>query len=129
MNQKFKVAFATNDGVNIFSHFGRAKYFEVFEIEDKKVLSKVRRDKPDFHSAAHHHHSHQNQQEHQQRHNIILSLVEDCNFVVAGGIGYGIYDFLVSKGKQPIISSVKSIDEALSLLIENKLENHTEKLH
>ncbi|MGQ9799802.1 MAG: NifB/NifX family molybdenum-iron cluster-binding protein [Ignavibacterium sp.] len=129
MNQKFKVAFATNDGVNIFSHFGRAKYFEVFEIEDKKVLSRERRDKPDFHSAAHHDHSHHNQQEHHQRHNIILSLVEDCDFVVAAGMGYGMYEFLVSKGKQPIISSVKSLDEALSLLLEEKLENHTEKIH
>lgn len=129
MNKKFKVAFATNDGVNILSHFGRARYFEVFEIEDKKVLARERRDKHDFHSAEHHDHSHQDQQEHYQKHNKIISLIEDCDFVVAGGMGYGIYDFLVSRGKQPIVSSAKSIDEALSLLIENKLENHTEKLH
>lgn len=124
MNQTFKVAFATNDGINTFAHFGRAKYFEVIEIENGNIKSRERREKPDFHSnAKHNHHGHH------ERHSKILELVKDCDFVVAGGMGYGIYDFLVSEGKTPIVTTIKNIDEALSLLVDNKLENHIEKLH
>jgi len=127
MNNNFFAAFATNDGTNISAHFGRAKYFEVFKVENGEIKSRERRERPDFHSEANHnHHDHEG---HQSRHNIIFSLTEDCDYIVAAGMGYGIYDFLASKGKHPIVTSVKSIDEALSLLIENKLENHTEKLH
>jgi predicted Fe-Mo cluster-binding NifX family protein len=127
MNNNFSAAFATNDGTNISAHFGRAKYFEVFKVENGEIKSRERRERPDFHSEANHnHHDHEG---HQSRHNIIFSLTEDCDYIVAAGMGYGIYDFLTSKGKHPIVTSVKSIDEALSLLIENKIENHTEKLH
>ncbi|WP_337866758.1 NifB/NifX family molybdenum-iron cluster-binding protein [Ignavibacterium sp.] len=128
MNNNFKIAFATNDGINTFAHFGRAKYFEVIEIENGNIKSRERREKPDFHSNAEHNHQHDHQGHH-GRHSTILGLVKDCDFVVAGGMGYGIYDFLVSEGKTPIVTTVKNIDEALSLLVENKLENHIEKLH
>ncbi len=128
MKNNFKVAFATNDGINVFAHFGRAKYFEVIEIENGTTKLKEKRVKPDFHSAESHNKEH-NHDGHRERHNIILSLVEDCAFIVAGGMGYGIYDFLSANGKQPIVTSVKTIDEALSQLIAGRLENHTEKLH
>lgn len=128
MNNNFKVAFATNDGINTFAHLGRAKYLEVIEIENGNINSRERRDKPDFHSNAEHNHQHDHQG-HYGIHSTILELVKDFNFVVAGGMGYGINDFLVSEGKTPIVTTVKNIDEALSLLVENKLENHIEKLH
>jgi predicted Fe-Mo cluster-binding NifX family protein len=126
MKNQFKVAFATNDGITTFAHFGRAKYFDVIEVKDGNIISRERREKPDFHSQHDHHNHHGN---HGERHNTIYSLIEDCDYVVASGMGYGIYDFLISKGKNPIITSVKGINEAVALLIENKLENHTEKLH
>lgn len=124
MKENFKVAFATNDGLTTFAHFGRAKYFEVIEIRDNKIVSRERREKPDFHSG--HQHDHNN---HGDKHNKIFSLVEDSDYVIAGGMGYGIYDFLSSKGIQPIITTTKSIDQALNELIAGTLTNHTEKLH
>ncbi len=96
MKNNFKVAFATNDGINVFAHFGRAKYFEVFEVENGIAKLKERRAKPDFHSSENHNKEHHHNG-HNERHNIILSLVEDCDFIVAGGMGYGIYDFLSAK--------------------------------
>ncbi|MEP0861956.1 MAG: hypothetical protein HRF52_11025 [Ignavibacterium sp.] len=127
MNSNFKVAFATNDGVTTFAHFGRAKYFEVIEVKDGNIISRERRNKPDFHSTHTHDHNHHGN--HAERHNIIYSLVEDCDFVIAAGMGYGIYDFLISKGKQPIVTTEKNIEDALKELQEGKLFNHTEKLH
>lgn len=127
MNNIFKVAFATNDGATIFAHFGRAKFFEVIEVKDGNVVSRERREKTVFHSA--HHHDHNSPADHGERHKIIYSFVEDCDYIVAAGMGYGIYDFLSSKGKQPILTTEKNIDQALRSLISGQLINHTEKLH
>lgn len=127
MNSNFKVAFATNDGVITFAHFGRAKYFEVIEVKDGNITSRERREKPDFHSGNNHNHDHHSN--HGERHNTIYTLVEDCDFVVAAGMGYGIYDFLISKGKQPIVTTEKNIEDAVKNLISGQLVNHTEKLH
>lgn len=127
MNSNFKVAFATNDGVTTFAHFGRSKYFEVIEVKEGNITSRERREKPDFHSGNNHNHDHHSN--HGERHNTIYTLVEDCDFVVAAGMGYGIYDFLISKGKQPIVTTEKNIEDALKNLISGQLVNHTEKLH
>lgn len=127
MNSNFKVAFATNDGVTTFAHFGRAKYFKVIEVKDGNITSRERREKPDFHSGNNHNHNHHSN--HGERHNTIYTLIEDCDFVVAAGMGYGIYDFLISKGKQPIVTTEKNIEDALKNLISGQLVNHTENLH
>ncbi|GMU95839.1 MAG: hypothetical protein HZC46_10595 [Ignavibacterium album] len=124
MNKNLKVAFATNDGITTFAHLGRAKYFEVIEVKDGKIQSRERREKPDFHSG--HHHDHNN---HGEKHNKIFSLVEDCDYIIAGGMGYGIYDFLSSRGKQAIVTTEKNIDDVLEKLLSGNLVNHVEKLH
>lgn len=124
MKENFKVAFATNDGLTTLAHFGRANYFEVIELIDNKIISRERREKPDFHTG--HHHDHSN---HGDKHNKIYSLIEDCDYVIAGGMGYGIYDFLSSKGKQAIVTSVQKIDDIVTELLSGNLVNHIENLH
>lgn len=124
MNKSFKAAFATNDGITTFAHLGRAKYFEIIEVKDGSILSRERREKPDFHSGHHHHHNN-----HDEKHNKIFSIVADCDYIVAGGMGYGIYDFLSSRGKRAIVTTEKNIEDALNSLISGQIINHTEKLH
>ncbi len=135
MNQKqYKAAFATNDGIKISKHFGRAEFFEVIEVSDGKIISRERR----ANTGAHHSHNHEHGQEghhhemnheHQERHNKMSEIISDCDYVVSGGMGFPIFNTLTALGKQVIIASLNNIEEALKEIDAGTIINHTEKLH
>ncbi len=131
MNVKqLKAAFATNDGVKISKHFGRAEYFEIIEMNEDKIISRERR----ANTGAHQHHTHDHEHggmhhEHEGRHNQMAEIIKDCDHVIAGGMGTPIYNALTSLGKKVIVTSLNNIDEALAEISKGTIVNHTEKLH
>jgi len=124
-NKNFKVAFTTDDGTTITPHFGRANYFEVYEVKNGTVSLRERRDKLSFHSN----HDESNLPDHDNRHQAIYDAIKDCDFIVSGNMGYGIYDFLMENKKQPIITNIRNIDDALPHIIDGTIENRIDKLH
>ena len=131
-SKQFKAAFATNDGTKISKHFGRAEYFEVIEMNEGKITSRERRantaghhNQSHEHNAAHHEINH----EHQERHSKMAEIIKDCDYVIAGGMGYPIFNALSSLGKNVIVTSLNNIEEALTEIAEGTIVNHTEKLH
>lgn len=124
-NKNFKVAFTTDDSTTIAPHFGRANYFEVIEVSDGTITSRERRDKLSFHKN----HDESNLPDHNDRHQAIYDAIRDCDFVVSRNMGYGIYDFLLENTKQPIITDIIKIDDALSQIINGTIENKIDKLH
>jgi len=128
---QFKAAFATNDGVKISRHFGRAEYFEVIEMNEGSIIARERR----TNTGAHHNHSSGHDHDsmhhemHSERHNTMGEIVKDCDYVIAGGMGFPIFNFLNSLGKNVIITSLSNIDEALPQIANGTIENHKEKLH
>ena len=124
-NKNFKAAFTTDDRIIITPHFGRANYFEIIEVSDGTITSRERRDKLSFHKN----HDESNLPDHNDRHQAIYDSIKDCDFIVSGNMGYGIYDFLKENKKQPIITDIRNIDDALPRIIDGTIENRTDKLH
>lgn len=137
--QSMKIAFISDDGITISQHFGRAMYYVVLTIENGKVTNKEQRPK-----LGHNHFAGQHEEHHehdvggaghgfdhssQERHVGMLQAVSDCKVLVAGGMGAGAYASMQSAGIEPIVSDMRSIDDAAAAYIAGTLENHMEYLH
>jgi len=55
--------------------------------------------------------------------------IADCQVLIAGGMGWGAYENLTSRGVETIVTDIKNIDEAVKLYLEGKLLNLRQRLH
>jgi len=121
-----KVAFVTDDGATISAHFGRAQYYEVITIENGTTTSRIRIPKLS-------HHSFQNSKEHlhgdKHRHGQMTTPIEDCNILVARGMGMGAYNHLQAAGISILLTDTNTIDEALQELLQGKAQHNSQRLH
>ncbi len=132
-----KIASVTENGNTISQHFGRAPLYVVVTAEDGKVLSKETRAK------AGHHDFHQAETKADEcgcgvhghgegayaKHRTMADSIADCSVVMAGGMGWGAYESMKSRGIEPIVTDVGNIDEAVSLYLKGELPNLMERLH
>ena len=127
-----KIAVASDDGQRISQHFGRARGYVVLTIENGHVEKRESRDKlghADFGDQNHHGTQHGIGPEEEHRHGMMFAPITDCEVCVVGGMGIGAYENLRSLGIRPIVTDMKSIDEAVKAFIEGRLENHAERIH
>jgi predicted Fe-Mo cluster-binding NifX family protein len=131
-----KIAVISEDGTTISQHFGRAPLYVVAAVEDGKVVSKETRNKAGHHTFAAAHHPepahgerHGYDADSQSKHAQMAQSIDDCQVLLAGGMGWGAYDSLSSRGIETVITDVADIDEALGLYIRGKLPNLRERLH
>lgn len=132
----YSIAVVTDDGITISQHFGRAKYYEVIYIENNKVVKKERRDKLGHHNFANQDHQHRHSSEEHgfdsSSHNKHVSMAEaikDCSFVLARGMGAGAYQSMMQLNIRPIVTDIKTIDDAVQKVIDGTIVDHTDKLH
>jgi len=131
-----KIAVISDDGINISQHFGRAPLYVVVTIEDGKIVSKETRAKSGHHAFAAHPHPdlapgerHGYDTGAQIKHQSMAETISDCQILLAGGMGWGAYESMQSYSIKPIVTDVKSIDEAVQLYLDGKLTNLMERLH
>jgi predicted Fe-Mo cluster-binding NifX family protein len=131
-----KIAVISEDGATISQHFGRAPLYVVVTVEDGKITSKENRSKVGHHSFSGHPHvepmlgeRHGYGIDSQSKHTQMAQSIDDCQVLLAGGMGWGAYDSMKSRGIETIITDVKNIDEAVELYIGGKLSNLMERLH
>jgi predicted Fe-Mo cluster-binding NifX family protein len=55
--------------------------------------------------------------------------IDDCQVLIAGGMGWGAYESMKSRGIETIVTDVKTIDEAVKLYVQGTLPNLMERLH
>ena len=128
-----KIAISTEDEENVSEHFSGAPNFLVATVEGKEIVSKETRKKPGHEEFA-------TKEDHPQtgekgrhgigliaseRHKEIKEIIKDCELVITGRIGLGAYTDMKNSGIDVIATDVKSIDEAISLYLEDNLP-HTE---
>ena len=139
-----KIAAVTDDGSTISAHFGRATHYVVVTVEDGKVVDRELREKPghrDFvgEDGGEHQHEHGQGpgqggghglgQHSQSRHDRMLAVIQDCEVVLARGMGMGMRYNLEQAGMRSILTTVTDVDEAVAAFLAGSLEDHPERLH
>jgi len=133
-----KIAAVSEDGVTISQHFGRAPFYVVVTVEDGKITAHEKRDKMghnqfsgETHEEAHgaDPRGHGFDPAAQNRHARMVTAIADCEILLARGMGAGAYESMKQANIRPVVTDVANIDEAVQAYIENRLEDHTERLH
>jgi predicted Fe-Mo cluster-binding NifX family protein len=125
------IAIATEDGVTVSSHFGRAPFYEVLSLSNGKVIKRERREKTGHLSFVHtegeqgHHHG----EAADQRHQTMVSPIMDCKALIVRGIGQGAVEHVRQANIQPILTSEHTIDEVLSAIASDTLESDPRRIH
>jgi predicted Fe-Mo cluster-binding NifX family protein len=122
-----KIAAITADGVSIHSHFGQAPYFTVLEIVDGHIISREQRPKP-FHKW-HYDHAVHHPEKRDAHSGSMAAVIDDCEVLLARGMGEPAFYALSAAGIEPILVSEKTIDEAVQAYLSGELQHHSERIH
>jgi len=99
-----KIAVASDDGIALAHHFGRSRYFLVFEVTDGHITGPEPRPNGCTPSAqgecGHEPHGH-----HAHSHDALVTALKDCQVVLAGGMGRRAAMDLQAHGIQPLAVS------------------------
>jgi predicted Fe-Mo cluster-binding NifX family protein len=131
-----KIAVVTDDEKTISAHFGRAQYYVVLTIEDGAVTGQETRPKVNhsqFVGEGHHHGEHGGphgmDSGSQRRHGLMMEAIQDCEVLLARGMGQGAHYSLKERGIQPILTDIQDIQEAVNAYLAGKLIENLNRLH
>ena len=132
-----KIAVVTDDHKTISAHFGRVQYYDVFTVEDNMIIKKEIRDKASHNHFAgedHHHHgehgdSHGMDPGSQRRHGLMMETIQDCDVLMARGMGQGAHINLRERGIKPLLVDIQDIQEALDAFILGTLIENLDRVH
>jgi predicted Fe-Mo cluster-binding NifX family protein len=130
-----KIAAVTDDGLEISPHFGRASYYAVLTVEDGQVVKRELRDKLGHSHFVHQEEEHSPGQPHgfgpeaHDRHSRMIAAIEDCQVLLARGMGWGARKSLQEAGITAIVTDLPAIDEAVKAYLSGDIVDHTELLH
>jgi predicted Fe-Mo cluster-binding NifX family protein len=125
---KSTIAFVTDDGSTISSHFGRALYYEMITLQDGKVTDRKRVSKAGHHSFGSEAHGEQGHHD-DHKHATMTAPIAGVAVLVARGMGMGAQQHLVASGIQPILTDLHTIDEAVEHYIAGTLVDNPRRLH
>ncbi|MBT4336973.1 MAG: iron-molybdenum cofactor biosynthesis protein [Bacteroidetes bacterium] len=120
-----KIAIPSDNGSQISRHFGRAKGFIVFTIEEGVIQNEEFVDNrfTGHSQGLHVSHGHQGGDEHHHSHQGILQALENCSIVIAGGMGKRLVTDMKSSNKQVFITKEVIARKAVELFLEDKLDH------
>ena len=131
-----KIAAISDNGTSVSQHFGRAPLYVVVTVEEGKIAGKESRPKAGHHTFAGEQHSepapgerHGYDQGAESRHATMAQSIDDCQVLIAGGMGWGAHDSLKSRGIEAVVTDVEDIEEAVKLYVQGKLPNLMDRLH
>jgi len=134
-----KIAAVSEDGVTISRHFGRAPFYVVVTVENRKIISRETRDKMGHNQfAGEAHEGHRQEADPrghgfapaaQNRHVRMAAGIADCQVLLAGGMGADSYESIKRAGIRPVVTDVANIDDAVQAYLAGSLKDHVEKLH
>ncbi|MFW6070475.1 MAG: NifB/NifX family molybdenum-iron cluster-binding protein [bacterium] len=136
-----KIAAITDDGKRLSAHFGRARHYLVHTVEDGEVVARELRDKAVPHDEEHEHDHHEHGHGRGQgrghgfghgaarRHAAMLAAIEDCDVVLARGMGQGAYLALQEAKVTPINTEIKLISDAVDAYLAGDIVDRPERRH
>ena len=129
--ETMKIAVVTDDGKTVAQHFGRARYYQVWTVEDGAVTGTELRDRSatvrhgnepgHAHSEAHHHGTHD--------HSGMVAQISDTDLLLVGGMGFRAREALDDAGIQVIATDITETELAINAWIEGTLTHQQERLH
>jgi predicted Fe-Mo cluster-binding NifX family protein len=135
-----KIAVVTDDGVSVAQHFGRARYYQVFTVDQGIVSSTELRDRTGtlhHHKSGHHDHDHNNhnQSHHgagaaaEDRHAGMISQITDVDILLAGGMGQGARSALGEAGIRVVATDSPETIAAVTAYLDGTLQHREERFH
>jgi predicted Fe-Mo cluster-binding NifX family protein len=115
-----KIAFPTRDTSTITGHFGKMKAMVVIEVIDGAETSRDVRDMTDTPLAI---------GGTQSRPIHIVSVLSDCDTVIAGGMGLPIEQRIRAAGTDVILTNMRPIDQALEAYLDGSLDHEPGLAH
>ncbi len=123
-----KIAVVTEDGRKISSHFGMAPWYRVFTVDEGQIVADEMREKP-HHQAHQHHHGHEHGHEHGcGSHGEMFAPLQDCDVVIAGGLGAGAVQRLADIGVELILAGGQ-VEEAVAAYLRGELKSDPRRIH
>ena len=122
------IAFVTDDGSTISSHFGRALYFEVVRLEEGKIVERKRLNKAGHHTFGA---GSQGNPSHGQdwKHAAMIAPLSGVEVLVARGMGMGAREHLLSAGIRSVLTDLRTIDEAVEQFLVGTLADNPRRIH
>ena len=131
-----KIAVVTDDEKTISAHFGRAQYYVVLSVEQGKLIRQETRPKANHSqfSGEHHHHGghgdlHGMDLQSQHRHGMMIETIQDCEVLLARGMGQGAHINLKERGIKPLLTDIQDIQEAVDAYLAGKLVENLNRVH
>ena len=131
-----KIAAVSDDRMTISQHFGRAAYYVVVTVQNNQTVAREQREKMGHAQFGGETHAEENDPRghgfdpaSQSRHTRMASAIDDCQVLLARGMGAGAYDSMQAAGIRPIVTDIPSIDDAVKAYLAGTLVDHTERLH
>lgn len=107
-----KIAVATSDGISVNTHFGKAQFFRIYEINGENYqLLEIR----DAVAACQHQRTHS-----QTDFDTVISLLQDCKALFVKKIGQNAADYLIQK-RVRVFETSAEIPVLIQQIIRQKL--------
>ncbi len=124
-----KIAIPSNDNISVSAHFGRSHGFIVFVTNDQEIVNEEYRENNVTGHAKGGHAEHEGEHshshgEHNHSHNGILNLLNDCEIVIAGGMGQRLYSDFMSADKKVFVTRESDARQAVNMFLKNQLDNN-----
>jgi predicted Fe-Mo cluster-binding NifX family protein len=134
-----KIAIASINEQTISAHFGRAEKYIVFSVEDGQII-----DRKTIPKLGHRHFAPQGSGKHSHqpgargsgfgrqancKHEQMVENIRDCDILLAGGMGHGVYQDLQNWGIKPIVTDITDVETAVQAVLDDTIIDHTDKLH
>jgi len=112
-----KIAVPTDDGKTITSHFGRARYFALFEVEEGRISRKEVVENNPYHGE---HHEHGAGARHS--HDRFIALLDGCEVIISRGMGRRAMADLEAAGIKPVFTDETDAEQAAKAYSEGTLK-------
>jgi predicted Fe-Mo cluster-binding NifX family protein len=134
-----KIAVVTDDGTAVSHHFGQARYYAVFSIEEQRVLGKEMLDRTGTLQPVEEHEARQGLAERIDCHGTgtaaaaahlrMVQPIKDCEALVTRGMSWRARECPLDAGVRPILTDIESLGEAVDAYLDGTIIDHTELLH
>lgn len=107
-----KIAVATDDFQTVTGHIGRCNGFLIYEIDDKKIISKEEKENVfTMHKIGEHHHGHE-EHSHSHSHERLILALQGCSHLICTAAGWRVVEDLNKNNVEVIFTEEENADSA-----------------